>query len=444
MKKALFILLLAIACKQANAQDTPMLKERVFSLHAQATIIPQKAFKFTSPYEGDNSFLPTEPIRTSFTTTLFAAYKPFRNTYFVFNPEIAAGKGLSKTTGVAGFTNGEIYRVGDPAPQLFVARLYAEQRFPLSKVQEVTEDGINQVQHTTSKEYISLIAGKFALTDFFDNSDISHDPRTQFMNWSLMANGAWDYPANVRGYTYGVVVQAIFKNMGIRIAQTAIPMEANGTELQWKGKDAGGTVVEFAINRFNLFRKKKEGHYHSLHIGLYSNRAKMGNYTASINTGLQTLSAPDITDSRLYGRTKNGYYLTLENHMGKVHHFVKHSRNDGKNETWAFTEIDKSVATGFRFDGDLWKRKNDCIGIAYVRNDLSSSHKQYLANGGYGFIIGDGKLNYGAESIVEFYYSFNVVKKICISPDYQFIVNPAYNKDRGPVSVASLRLHVDL
>ncbi len=439
MKPQLLILtLLFVTVTQAQQKDSLSKK---LSLHWQATVIPQGVNKFSAPYNGDNSFLNNEPTRTSFTTTLFAAYHPFKNTFFVFNPEMAGGKGLSKTTGVAGFPNGEIYRVGSTKPQVFVARLYGEYKFPLSKTKQLQSDDINQVKASISKEYISVIAGKFSLTDFFDDSQISHDPRTQFMNWSLMGNGAWDYPANVRGYTYGIVVQALFKDWAIRFASATVPNEANGESMQWKGSDASGNVIE--IEKIHLFTKTDK-QYTNMHAGAFLNKANMGNYAKSIKTGLQTFMPPNIEDSREYGRSKHGFYLSFDNHFNYVHHFIKGSWSDGENETWAFTEIDKSFATGFLIDGNIWKRNKDNVGIAFVANGLSNNHKNYLANGGYGFIIGDGKLNYGTESIVEIFYSFNVWKKFFISPDLQLISNPAYNKDRGPATVIGLRFHAEL
>jgi high affinity Mn2+ porin len=437
------LLLAAIVFQVAllKAQDSSSLKEKKLSLHAQTTVISQYHFNFSAPYSGDNSFQTSEPMATSFTATGYAAYKPFKHSYIIFNPEMAGGKGLSKTLGIAGFPNGEVYRVGDPKPQIFIARLYAEQRFALSNKKEKVDDDFNQIQETNNKEYISVLAGKFSLADFFDNSEISHDPRTQFMNWSLMGNGAWDYAANTRGYTLGVVVQALYHDFAFRLAETAMPIEANGPELEYKGLDAGSTVFE--IEKTHLL-KKDDNHFTTLHAGFYINKARMGNYQTSIQTGLQNFMPPDIEDSRQYGRSKYGFYMSFDNHFGKVHNFIKASWNDGKNETWAFTEIDRSIATGFLLEGSLWKRKNDNLGIAMVVNGLSNDHKQYLSLGGYGFIIGDGKLNYATEQTIELYYSLNVWKKIFITPDYQFVNHPAYNKDRGPVHLVALRLHVEL
>jgi high affinity Mn2+ porin len=321
--------------------------------------------------------------------------------------------------------------------------LYVEHRFAIGKEKENVDEEANVIAENANKNYVSVIAGKFALLDFFDGCETSHDPRTQFLNWALMGSGAWDYPANVRGYTFGVVAQLHLNNWGVKIASTSVPTEANGSDMEWKSSDASGNVFEVEKKKLFAFSKRKK-HFADLIGGIYWNRARMGNYEQSIATALPTFSAPDVTDSRSLGRSKFGYYITMDNHFGKVNQFIKYSWSDGKNETWAFTEIDRSIATGLAFDGSLWKRKEDKIGIAYVNNGLSDSHKKYLSLGGNGFIIGDGKLNYGTEQIVELYYSCNVWKKIFVTPDYQFISHPAYNKDRGPVSVFSLRLHVEL
>lgn len=425
---------------QLFAQDSIVFHtpSRKYSLHGQATFIPQYHFNFYSPYSGDNSLLASEPAAASISATAFLAIKASKHTYIVFNPEAAGGKGMSKTLGIAGFPNAEVYRVGDPTPHPFIARLYIEHRFPLSNLQEQIADDENQIGETTFKEYVSLIIGKFSLTDFFDDSNISHDPRTQFMNWSLMGNSAWDFPANTRGYTMGGVLQVLYHDWGFRSAITTVPMEANGPELQFAWNKAMGMVWE--IEKTHLFQKN-DSHFSTLHTGIFLNKARMGNYRQSIQTA--GLGIPDITDSRLYGRSKWGYYFSIDNHFGPFHQFLKTSWNDGKNETWAFTEIDGSITTGIQFDGQLWKRKNDRLAIAYVNNRLSNDHQTYLSKGGYGFLIGDGKLNYGHEQVLEAYYSAKLGKQVFLSPDYQFIINPGYNRDRGPVNVFALRLHTE-
>ena len=407
------------------------------SVHWQATIIPQYHFTFNSPYEGTNSLLAKEGVKTSFTTTVFIDYHPFKNGYIVFAPEAAGGKGLSKTLGIAGFPNGEIYRVGNPAPQPYIARLYAEYQFPLYK-EHIKRERISDSSLNNLDRHFSVLFGKFSMTDFFDGSSASHDPRTQFLNWSLMASGAWDYPANVRGYTIGAVIQAFLGEWKIRAAMTSVPMEANGQELQFKAGDAMGTALE--IEKNNLVRESAN-FYTDLHFGVFYNNARMGNYDSAVKSSPVN---PDITLSRVYGRDKKGVYCIIDNHFGKVVHFVRASYNDGKNETWAFTEIDRSVATGISINGEIWKRDKDILGIAAVVNGLSPEHRSYLYYGGYGFLIGDGRLNYGTEDIIEGYYSLNVLKGLYISPDYQFVSHPAYNKDRGPVSIVSIRAHYQL
>ncbi|WP_026260107.1 carbohydrate porin [Segetibacter koreensis] len=428
--------MISLLCSQVLLAQNSI--DKKLSIHWQATLIPQYHFKFTSPYQGANSLIPDEAVKTSLTTTFFINYHPFKYTYIVFNPEAAGGKGLSKTLGIAGFPNGEIYRVGNPSPQPYIARLYIEQRFPLPGNKKVITTDKDSAKKTLLFNYVSVLAGKFSITDFFDGSDVSHDPRLQFLNWSLMASGAWDYPANVRGYTMGVVAQAFYNDWKIRSAVTGVPMEANGKELQFKGGDAVGTAIE--LEKDNVI-KKGENLFTNVRLGVFYNRARMGNYETALK---KSLNSPDVIATRIYGRSKKGIYGIIDNHFGNILHFVRASYNDGNNETWAFTEIDRSVATGFSFKGNIWKRENDMFGIATVVNGLSGEHRNYLAAGGYGFLIGDGKLNYGTENIVESYYSFNAFKSLYISPDYQFVIHPGYNKDRGPVHIVAIRFHYQL
>jgi high affinity Mn2+ porin len=435
-KKLMIIFFQVVICNTIFCQ-LDSIKQKKWSIHFQATAVPQENNSFKSPYLGDNSFLSDEPVRTSFTSTLFINYKAAKHTYIVFNPEAAGGKGLSKTLGIAGFPNGEIYRVGNPALQPFIARLYVEQRFPLSNVLENVEDDDNQIQEKTNRDYLSLIIGKFSIPDFFDDLPYNNDPRTQYLNWALFGSGAWDYPANTRGYTMGAVIQYNKKDWSLKAALTTVPTEANGPNLELKFGKAMGAVVEWSKRNFI---RNKPGYASQIHAGIYMNHASMGNYNQSIkNAGT---GIPDVTDSRLYGRVKWGIYSGFNSDFGNLHHFINASWSDGKNESWAFTEIDRSITTGLQFDGIRWKRKNDRFAIAYVANFLSKSHRNYLAKGGYGFIIGDGKLNYGSEQIIEAYYSINLLKHLFITPDYQFVINPGYNRDRGPVNLFALRMHL--
>ncbi|KAF0242203.1 MAG: carbohydrate porin [Sediminibacterium sp.] len=425
-------------CLQAQS-DTNLLNDKKGSIHFQSTIISQKNLPFHSPYSGQNSLLSQEPIRSSFSSTLFLNYKFAKKTYVVFNAEASGGKGISKTLGIAGFPNGEVYRVGNPAIQPFIARLYIEHRFNLSNEMVQVNDDINTIQEKTNRDYVSLIVGKFSLPDFFDDLPTSNDPRTEYFNWALMGSGGWDYPANTRGYTMGAVVQIIQHDWALKAAITTVPTEANGPHLELKWGKAMGTVIEWSKNNFI---RKKQGNATLVHLGAFLNYAPMGNYNASLQ--LAGTGIPDITDTRKFGRKKWGFYAGLNSDFNHVHHFLSASWGDGKNETWAFTEIDRNVNTGFQWDGILWKRPNDKLAVAYSANFLSKPHHTYLAKGGYGFLLGDGQLNYGSEQIAEIYYSLHLLKKMFLTPDYQFIIHPGYNKDRGPVHVFALRLHLDM
>ncbi len=419
----------------AQAQNDSI-KERKWTLHYQATVIPQAHADFSADYTGEKSMLTKESPKVSLTTTLFIGRRLWKNASLIFNPELSGGSGLSKAQGIAGFPNGETFRIGSSTPKLYLARLYLEQRFALSPTLEQDDDNMNQVQKATPVKYLSVRAGKFSLSDFFDANNYSHDPRTQFLNWSLMSAGAWDYPANTRGYTIGGIVEYHSPLFAVRGGITQVPKEANGPDLDAHIGKAFGTIAEVE----KTFPFSKEENLVVRVAGFY-NQAHMGNYTDA----LYTLPVPDVTSTRKYGRTKSGFYLNTEYNRAHGGFFLRASSNDGKNETWAFTEIDQSYSIGASFDGSRWHRDHDQWGVAVVNNGISNPHRLYLEKGGYGFIVGDGRLNYGTESILELYYSFALDRlHVSVSPDYQFVLHPAYNKDRGPVNVFGVRFHLAL
>jgi len=436
--KAPYLLLFLLTGISANAQvikDTAAQKN--WSLHVQATVIPQYHFDFTAPYSGAHSLQTSEPARVSVTNTYFIGRRLWKNAAVYFNPEVAGGKGLSGAFGIAGFANGETFRIGSPQLKLYVARVYLEQKFALGEGSALNEDDLNQLREYAPAKYISVRAGKFSLADFFDNNSYSHDPRTQFFNWSLMSNGAWDYPANTRGYTVGGVVEYHAPGGSVRFAATQEPTYANGPTLDDHiGKSIGLTAE--GEKHFTV-----QGRTAILRLLLFHNKAPMGSYRAAI---AQNPSAPDITAVRVYSKTKSGAGISYEQPVGRYAGiFARAGWNDGKNETWAFTEIDNSFSGGFSMNGEKWKRKGDTWALAVVSNGLSGPHRDYLKAGGYGFIIGDGYLTYARETIIETYYSFSIpLLFVTLSPDYQLVFNPAYNKDRGAVHIVALRLHVQL
>jgi high affinity Mn2+ porin len=436
--KGIVLVLLSSPLKAQKGSDTINTTQN-WNFHFQNTEVGQYHPAFHAKYSGMNSLKPNSETAVSVTSTLFFGAKLFKNTRIYFNPEFSGGSGFSKTTGVAGFPNGEVYRVSDPAPNVYIARFYIEQIFPLSDEYEYIKDDLNQLACKKPSSYVAILAGKYSIMDFFDCNKYSHDPRTQFYNWALMGNGAWDYPANTRGYTFGLTVELVKPQWALRFSTVMLPTTANGSVMDLNVKRSGSESMEF---EHKYFIGNQPG---TIRLMSYLNEARMGNYRLALEQGVIRSRPPSVDSVHGIGRTKYGYGINIEQEIAKnIGMFFRSGWNDGHNETWVFTEIDRHLSAGLVFAGTLWTRKDDILGIAQVINGLSKDHKDYLNAGGYGFIIGDGKLNYRPEFITEFYYSFKIHDNpFWITPDYQFIINPAYNKDRGPVHAFGLRAHCE-
>jgi high affinity Mn2+ porin len=403
-----------------------------WSIRFQATSLGQHHGYFRSLYEGPNSLPPHPESRVSLTATVFLAYRVNSWTELVVNPEDAGGKGFGQVTGIAGFTNGEISRVSTPTPTLYVARGFMRNTWAIGPERQVIEADQNQLAGAQPVRRFTVITGKFALTDYFDDNKYSHDPRTQFMNWALMYNGAWDFPADVRGYTIGTMQELTMRSWSLRVASSLEPTVANGPTLDTRIAKNRGEVAEWE-QRYSP--KQRPG---ALRLLGYLNRERAGVFRdAPLVNGVA-----DLGPTRRPGTEKYGFGVNLEQEIAPdIGAFARYGWSDGKTEAWAFTQIDRSVSGGISIDGKLWKRKSDHIGIAAVRNYLSGDQRSFLAQGGLGFIIGDGRLNYAPESIAESYYAWQVIRGWTLTLDYQRIANPAYNRDRGPVSVGTLRVH---
>jgi high affinity Mn2+ porin len=424
----------SVACAESPAPTEPAQPEEAYSLHAQATYVTQTHAAFGAAYSGVNSLRTIRETKDSFSATLFLAARLWSGAEFYADPEVIKGRGLSNVTGIAGFPNGDVARVGDGDWKLYHARILLRQTWALGSEREAVAPDAHQLGGTQNTRRIVLTAGNFSAADLFDDNAYSHDPRTQFLNWSLMSNGAWDYPADARGYTYGAVLEWIEPDFALRGGLMMVPLNANQLPLDGRLSVAHGAVVEWE-HAFAL-----AGRPGKLRLLAYLNRANMGSYHAAIDSGAVP---PDVTATRA-GRSKYGFGANLEQQVTEdIGAFVRVGWNDGATETWCFTEIDQTASAGALIKGTNWGRSNDALGVAAVVNGLSSAHKDYLAAGGYGFMIGDGRLNYRREAIVEAFYSFNLVDKLALSLDYQRIQNPAYNADRGPVNVWSLRAHYE-
>jgi high affinity Mn2+ porin len=418
---------------QAQAPVDSGKKEDRWSWHFQATSIYQHHGFFDAPYEGPNS-LPSHPEnRVSLTATVFLDFRINSHLDLVVNPEVAGGKGFGEVRGIAGFTNGEIPRVASAIPKLYPARGYIRATWGLGSEMEECEDEANQVAGKRPARRFTALAGKFAVTDFFDNNAYSHDPRTQFMNWAMMYNGAWDYPADTRGYTVGLMEELTMPHWSLRLAQVAEATVANGPRYDANVLKNRGDMVECE------WRYAPLGQPGALRILGFANRARSGTFRGSLlPDGTTNLEA-----TRRNGTLKYGFGLNFEQAFSSnIGVFGRYGWNDGKTESWAFTQIDRTVSGGISLGGQLWKRRNDHAGIGAAWNSISGDHRNFLAHGGLGFIIGDGRLDHSRpEGLFETYYSWRILKAWTVTGDFQHIRNPAYNADRGPVSVYSMRLH---
>jgi len=435
VNRLLMICLLAGACcwcqdaVQPAGEDASAAQPaagRTWSVHFQATSIGQEHGWFPSLYEGENS-LPSHPEhRASVTATVFLSLRWNSRWEFVIDPEIAGGRGFGLVTGIAGFTNGEIPRVASATPTLYPARAYVRYTVPLGSEVEHIDNAANQAAGTEPVSRLSFVTGKFAITDFFDDNTYSHDPRTQFVNWSLMYNGAWDYPADTRGYTIGTIQELKMRTWAFRAASVMEPTTANGPTFDTRLGRNRGTALEYEHDHTVA---KRTG---AIRILAFENLEDAGTYREAMRGAGE---APDLGPTRRNGTKKYGFGLNAEQQLSQdVGIFGRYGWNDGKTETWAFTEIDRSLSGGISIKGLRWGRREDTVGVGAVRNYISDDHRAFLAASGYGFIIGDGRLNYRPEEIVEAYYAFHMPAGWTITPDFQWIANPAYNQDRGPVS----------
>lgn len=438
MRKPIIVFLLVLVSHVLQAQQTDTLKAERFSIHAQTTVINQFKPGFTASYSGDNSLLTKKESQTSITATLYAGARLWKGASIFINPEIAGGSGLSEALGIAAATNGETFRIGDPAPKIYMARLFYRQVFALGKTSTPQESDANQLAQHVPDKYLAFTIGKIGVADYFDDNKYSHDPRSQFMSWALMDNGAWDYPANTRGYTPSVVVEYITPHYEWRYGLSLVPLVANGPDMNWNIAKASSQSLEYT-HRHKV--RNREG---AIRILGFFTTTNMGDYRESIKLNPQN---PSIESTRKYGNTKFGFTLNAEQDLtDQLGCFFRAGWNNGVHETWAFTEIDRTISAGLSLTGEQWKRKNDHIGLAYVRSGISKPHREYLAAGGKGFMLGDGALNYAWEQLAELYYSAELSgNKIFLTGTYQFLTNPGYNHDRkGPVNVLSVRLHVTI
>lgn len=413
-----------------------------YSLHGQATYVLQYKNRFNSPYEGEKSLLSTGDVGKSYTVTItpFLGVRLWQGTEVFYNPEAAQGAPFSDLSGLGGFTNGEMQRGNLVPMQFYNARAFIRQTIGLGGGVEHIEDGPNQIKGNVDKRRLTLTYGWFSALDYFDSNSYSHDPRTQFLNWSIMAAGAYDFAANARGYTYGVVGEYFDDGWTVRLARLAMPKTPNGMSLDYQLTKQYGDQIE--VER----EHKLLGQEGALRALFFQNRGIMATFNDAVAQAGQTgINPPNILNARNGYQTKWGYVLNAEQAVfDDIGLFARWSWNNGQSETQAFTDISRSLSAGAAIKGNSWGRSDDTYGLAFALNGISSSQINYLNRGGNTMFIGDGRIAYQGERILETYYSVNIFKGAYLSADYQYIRNPAYNSDRGPVSFFALRAHIEL
>ena len=412
-----------------------------FGITGQVTATLQSLFPFHSPYEGANSLPSRAETEISHTYTLYLGARLSQNLEAYLDPEMARGKGIGEALGLAGFTNGDVIRNPTLGEAPYLGRYFGRWTISTQPGREKVEKGDNVLAGMRPTHRIVITGGKFGSNDIFDTNSYANSTRTQFMNWSLLNAAAYDYAADTRGYTQGVSVEWVHPDWALRLGSFQMPTVSNGTDLAGDLVHSRGDQIEIELHPLLL----KTSGSTIVRLLAYRNLAAMGNYRAALQQGLSAGTIPDITAVRRKGAVKYGFEINFEQPLcdnGDTGVFGRYAFNEGRTETFAYTEADRSLSLGVQVSGKRWRCSRDHVGIAYAQNDLSSPHKEYLEAGGQGFILGDGRLNYAPEQILEAYYTFGVSRLVGLSLDYQFIAHPGYNQDRGPVSVVSLRLHL--
>ena len=411
-----------------------------WEIHGQTTYLQQGYPAFRSPYLGDNSFTPWAQTRQTWTTSAFIGVRLWDGGELYYNPELLQGFGLHDTTGAAGFPNGEAQKSNFAYPRYSASRLFLRQTVGFGGGEEIVEGDYGQMGGKMDISRLTVQIGRFAVHDVFDTNSYADDPRADFLNWSIWAAGAFDYPADKIGLTYGAVAELNQQYWALRVGYFLTGNEPNANEFDMNLFTRGAYVIEHET-RYALFSRSGK-----LRVGIWADAYFSGSYSEALD--LVALSPGlDPTDAIVQtrkGRTKYGYYLNLEQSVtDEVGLFARWSWNDGKTEIAAFTDIDSSFSFGTSIKGTAWSRPDDRIGLGGAINGLSKDHRDYIAAGGLGILIGDGRLNYRPEQIVEAYYAMSLRRGIVLTFDYQFIQNPAYNADRGPISFFAARMHAE-
>ncbi len=423
----------------ADASEDPIaapVTDERFAIHGQTTYVVQATDGFHAPYRGPNSLSPSINQETV-DATLFLGARLWRGAEIWVQPELEQGFGLDNTLGVAGFPSGEAYKVGADHPYFRLPRAFVRQLIDAGGERETIEGVANQLAGSRSVDRWAFTLGKFGVTDIFDTNQYAHDPRADFLNWSAIDGGAFDYAADAWGYTVGAAAERYAGSWTLRAGLFDLSTIPNSVHL-----DPG--MHEFQLDaevekRYELF-----GHAGRVLLTGFDSRGRMALLDATIALA-QTTGVPintALVETRRYRGRLGGVFGVEQPITDAVGLFARLSKAAGNVEPYEFTDIDRSVALGTSIKGLPWHRSGDTVGIVAIDNGISAERQDYLNLGGLGVLIGDGKLPHpAAEQILETYYSVALTAYAHLSVDYQWVKNPAYNTDRGPVSIFAVRVH---
>lgn len=410
-------------------------------ISGQINVIHQQHPSFPAKYSGQNSLRPEREKATSEVLTLYTGFQFTKVGEVLLDVESAGGRGISDALGLAGFTNLDVVRNPSLGRKPYLARLLFHKMIGLGGEIAQSERNFLSLLPEKPERRIEIYAGKLSMADFFDTNSVGSDSHLQFMNWAVDNNGAYDYAADTRGYTYGTLFDYENRNWGVRFAEALMPKVANGIDFDWKISRSRAENLEF-VAQPTFWRE----HPTTMRFLSYLNHANMGNYREAVDSFLEGREpAPDIEAHRSPGTKKYGFGLNGEQQLtDELRVYGRFGWNEGHHESFAYTEVNQSASLGGALNGNRWGRDHDRAGFAAVVDGISGDHRRYLQLGGNGFLLGDGALNYGREKVLESFYTAHVARGVFLSFDLQHVRRPGYNRDRGPVLVPALRLHVEL
>ena len=435
MKAGISALLLGASLLLGSTASADEAPDQDLAVHGQVTFLLQSNASFRSPYQGPNSLDHKSHAKETFDLTGYFGLRPWKGAEIWINPEIDQGFGLGNTLGAAGFPSGEAYKVGKRDPYAKLPRWFLRQTIDLGGETEKVDADLNQLRgHQTSKRLV-LWLGKVSVVDIFDTNSQAHDPRTDFMNWTIIDAGTFDYAANAWGYTYGAAAELYDGPWAIRAGVFDLSDVPNSASLD---PSFGQYELDGEIEHAHSFA----GQAGKVKLTLFLNHGRMGRFKDAIAIAQLTGEPADIAAVRRT-RDRLGLSFNLEQRItSSTSLFLKGGVANGKIEPYEFTDVDRTVSGGVSIGGAGWHRPEDTLGIAGVINEISRVHEEFLDEGGLGILVGDGKLPHpGPEEILEAYYDFALFSNVHVSVDGQFIEHPAYNRDRGPVPIGAVRLH---